>query len=332
MKCRISYSDLGLAIVLASLLSGCGGGSSGSPTPPPRVAYLSDRTGNLDIYITTMTLGYPTVNLTNHSAGDDEFCWSPTGNQLAFLSDRSGQWELWVINANGTGATQLTANGGTKANPAWSPTGNKIAFVYNGDICVYDLTNNSSQNLTMGNGNNRMPCWSPSGNQIVFASDRSGNWDIWVMNADGTGVIQLTNDIQVELRPVWSPNGQKIAFERGSDVWVMDANGASPLNLTNGVGAFNGLPTWSPNSQSIAFERDGDIYRINANGTGLTQLTTMGSCFSPHWSKSAAGNSAITFMSASSGNPEIYVMAPDGTGITNISNDAAAEELPIWAP
>jgi Tol biopolymer transport system component len=265
---------------------------------------------------------------------DDEFCWSPTGNQLAFLSDRSGAWELWTINANGTGATQLTSTGGTKADPAWSPVGNKIAFVHNSDICVYDFTTNTTQNLTAGNGTNVMPCWSPSGNQIVFASDRAaGNWDIWVMNADGANPTQLTNNIQVELRPVWSPNGQKIAFERGSDVWVMDANGASPLNLTNGVGAFNGLPTWSPNSQSIAFVRDGDIYRINANGTGLTQLTTMGSCLNPHWSKSAAGNSAITFMSASSGNLEIYVMAPDGTGITNISSNAAAvDRLPIWAP
>ena len=326
--------SLGLVFATAVLLSGCGGGSGGGSTPPPRVAFLSDRTGDLDIYITTMAPGFPTVNLTNHPAGDGEFCWSPTGNQLAFLSDRSGDEELWIINANGTGATQLTSTGGTKANPAWSPVGNKIAFVHNSDICVYDFTTNTTQNLTAGNGTNVMPCWSPSGNQIVFASDRAaGNWDIWVMNADGTGVIQLTNNPQVEQHPVWSPNGQKIAFERGSDVWVMDANGASPLNLTNGVGAFNGLPTWSPNSQSIAFERDGDIYRINANGTGLTQLTTMGSCFSPHWSKSAAGNSAITFMSASSGNLEIYVMAPDGTGITNISSNAAAvDRLPIWAP
>lgn len=281
-----------------------------------------------------MAPGFPTVNLTNHPAGDDDFCWSPTGNQLAFLSNRSGAWELWTINANGTGATQLTSTGGIKADPAWSPVGNKIAFVHNSDICVYDFTTNTTQNLTAGNGTNVMPCWSPSGNQIVFASDRAaGNWDIWVMNADGANPTQLTNNIQVELRPVWSPNGQKIAFERGSDVWVMDANGASPLNLTNGVGAFNGLPTWSPNSQSIAFVRDGDIYRINANGTGLTQLTTMGSCLNPHWSKSAAGNSAITFMSASSGNLEIYVMAPDGTGITNISSNAAAvDRLPIWAP
>jgi Tol biopolymer transport system component len=326
--------SLGLVFATAVLLSGCGGGSGGGSTPPPRVAFLSNRTGNFDIYITTLAPGFPTVNLTNHLAGDDEFCWSPTGNQLAFLSNRSGAWELWIINADGTGATQLTSTGGTKADPAWSPVGNKIAFVHNSDICVYDFTTNTTQNLTAGNGTNVMPCWSPSGNQIVFASDRAaGNWDIWVMNADGANPTQLTNNIQVELRPVWSPNGQKIAFERGSDVWVMDANGASPLNLTNGVGAFNGLPTWSPNSQSIAFVRDGDIYRINANGTGLTQLTTMGSCLNPHWSKSAAGNSAITFMSASSGNLEIYVMAPDGTGITNISSNAAAvDRLPIWAP
>jgi TolB protein len=325
----IYWTSFGLVLVAASLLSGCGGGSGGGSTPPPRVAFLSDRTGDLDIYITTMVPGFPTVNLTNHPAGDDAFCWSPTGNQLAFLSDRSGAWELWTINANGTGATQLTSTGGTKADPAWSPVGNKIAFVHNSDIWVYDFTTNTTQNLTLGNGNNRMPCWSPSGNKIVFASDRAGNWDIWEMDANGANVTQLTNDPQDEQRPVWSPNGQKIAFERGNHVWVIDSNGANPVNISSGAGAVNRWPTWSANSQYIFFEGDGNIYRNDPAGTTLLQLTNTGNSFTPNCPKSGAG---VIFMSTNSGNPEIYFMTIWGTNVQNISNDAAVDELPIWAP
>ena len=328
---RIVYwTSFGLVLVAAVLLSGCGGGSSGgSSTPPPRVAFLSDRTGNLDIYITTMVTGFPTVNLTNHPAADDAFCWSPTGNQLAFLSNRSGSWELWVINANGSGATQLTANGGTKADPAWSPAGNKIAFVYNSDICVYDLTTNTSQNLTMGNGNNRMPCWSLFGNKIVFASDRSGNWDIWVMDANGANPTQLTSDPQDEQRPVWSPNNLKIAFERGNHVWVMDANGANPVNISSGAGTLNRWPTWSANSLIVFFEGDGDIYRNDPTGTTLVKITHTGNNYTPNCPKSGSG---VAFLSSNSGNPEIYFMTIWGSSVQNISNDPAVDELPIWAP
>ncbi|BCW96249.1 MAG: DPP IV N-terminal domain-containing protein [Fimbriimonadales bacterium] len=331
MRRAIHWTGSGLLVLATLHLSGCGGNAL-NPGTVARIAFLSDRTGNLDIWVVNSANG-ALFNVSNHSSGDDAFSWSPTGSQLAFLSNRSGAWELWVINVNGTGATQLTSSGGTvSGRPAWSPAGNLIAYEQNNDIWVYNLSNSTATNLTAGNGNNMMPCWSPSGTQIAFASDRGGNWDIWVMNANGTGVTQLTSDPLDEFRPVWSPNGQKIAFERGSDVWVMDANGANPLNLTNGVGTINRWATWSPNSQSIAFERDGDIYRIDANGTGLTQLTSTGDNFSPHWSKSYAGNSFITFMSSRSGNPEIYIMAPNGTGVTNLSNHAAVEELPVWSP
>jgi TolB protein len=194
--------------------------------------------GNIDIYVVTLVQGYPTVNVTNHPAKDVHFSWSPSGNQLAFVSNRSGSEELWVVDSNGANATQLTSDGGSKHSTAWSPKGRWIAYVRNGDIWVYDLKFASSKNLTMGNGENIEPCWSPSGTQIVFVSDRSGNWDIWVMDASGANLTQLTNTPQEERRPVWSPNGQKIAFERGTiqarcrsratrSIWRLRARGFS---------------------------------------------------------------------------------------------------------
>ncbi len=320
---------MGAACAALAVLTGCGG-TAVSPPQPARVAFLSDRTGDLDIYVVNFPGGSP-VNISNHSAGDDGHSWSPTGNQLAFVSNRTGDWELYTVNVNGTGLVQRTSDALPKGRTAWSPAGNLIAYECGNDIYVYNLTTNTTTNLTGGNGNNIHPSWSPSGAQIAFASDRAGSWDIWVMDANGSNVTQLTSDAAPEQRPVWSPNGAQIAFERGSDVWVMNANGSSPINLTSGLSTGGRWPTWSPNSQKVAFESNNDIYTVNADGSGLTQITTTGDCFGPHWSKDYGGNSYIVFIRIAGG-AEVYVMTPTGTGMVNISNHPAVDEGPFWAP
>lgn len=314
---------------VTTLLAGCGG-TAASPLQPARLAFLSDRTGDLDIYVVNFP-GGSHVNISNDPAGDGGHSWSPTGTQLAFVSDRTGNWELYTVNANGTNLVQRTNDGLPKGRTAWSPTGNLIAYECGTDIYVYNLTINTTTNLSGGNGNNTDPSWSPSGAQIVFASDRGGSWDIWVMDANGANVTKLTNDPAVEQRPVWSPNGAQIAFERGSDVWVMNANGTSPLNLTSSLSTGGRWPTWSPNSSKVAFESGGNIYTVNANGTGLTQLTNISCDFTPHWSKSYGGNSFIVFMRMQSGNAEVCVMTPNGAGVVNISNHPAVDEGPCWS-
>ncbi|MGH7563341.1 MAG: TolB family protein [Gemmatimonadota bacterium] len=129
----------------------------------------------------------------------------------------------------------------------------------------------------------------PLGERIVFSSDRDGDLEIYVMNADGSGVEQLTDDPGGDFEPAWSPDGSRIVFasDRGqnpefTDLYVMNADGSGVTNLTNDpptLDAFDRAPAWSSAGARIAFasDRDGfpnrEIYAMNADGTGITRLT-----------------------------------------------------------
>ena len=188
------------------------------------------------------------------------------------------------------------------------------------------------------------PAWSPDGNKLAFISPVTGNNNVYVINADGTGTTQLTfntGDVGVT-SPAWSPDGSKIAFQNDLDgkIYVMDSDGTDVTPLTSTADGFNAGPSWSPNGAKIAFmtTRHGgypEIYVMNADGTNQTRLTNdFDLDFDPSWSPDG---SKILFMhddAAASGDwPDIYVMNPDGTGATNLTNTALfAEVSAVWSP
>ena len=129
---------------------------------------------------------------------------------------------------------------------------------------------------------NRDPDVSPDGSKVAFASDRTGDWEIYVVGVDGTGLARVTFDRANDARPVWSPDGSKIAFESNRDdnweIYVANADGTNPTRLTDDPGADRN-PVWSPDGSQIAFDsdRDGntDVYTVNAeDGSELTRITT----------------------------------------------------------
>ena len=144
--------------------------------------------------------------------------------------------------------------------------------------------------------------------QIAFISDRDGNREIYLMRADGTGLVNLTNNPAVDEGPVWSPDGSKILFETNRDgnwaVYVMNADG-SGVNRLLSTGGF--APAWSPDGTKIAFDfHDGNfgIYVMNADGSGLTRLASNAADDRvPAWSPDGG---KIAFMSFRDGNWEIY--------------------------
>jgi len=178
--------------------------------------------------------------------------------------------------------------------------------------------------------------WSPDGRTIAFSSDRDGNFEIYVMNADGSNPIRLTYDDAADLYPGWSPDGRKITFESdrdgNSEIYVMNADGSSPVNVTHNPAA-DVHARWSPRGNTIAFDSDRDgnqeIYVMRSDGSGQTRLTrNSGDDYGPAWSP---GADALAFTTNRDGNYEIYVMLPDGSQPTRLTNNPGWDADPTWA-
>jgi Tol biopolymer transport system component len=248
--------------------------------------------------------------------------WSPDGSKIVFQgvvnAGGNSVSQLFVINADGTGLTQLTTFGTANDGPY-------------------------------------APKWSPEGSQIVFHTENGEQ--IYVMNADGSGITQLTHansdtdpDGLGYRDPNWSPDGRWIVFQRiyntldglRCDLWTMNPTGGERRQLTAGAGGPgfcypDEFPTWSPDGTKIAFTRGGggifEIYVVDADGSGLTQLTNNGVDFEPSWSPDGTMIAFSEYFSGS-GKYDIVAMNADGSGQTNLTNSGTSSrnEFPSWQP
>ena len=191
--------------------------------------------------------------------------------------------------------------------------------------------------------------------KILFTSNRDhisstnlANWsDIYVVNADGSGLVNLTNrTLESELRPAWSPDGTRIVFQREVDssnhdieIYVMNADGSGVTRLTNSPG-YDELPAWSPDGSKIAFVSYRDnptggtgIFVMNADGTNVKRLTLnpQFSDSSPAWSPDGA---RIAFAAVRDGSTQhqLYVMNADGSNLRRLTNHGQFDYGPIWSP
>jgi TolB protein len=262
--------------------------------------------------------------------------------QIAFMSTRDADPEIFVMNLDGSALTQLTfLNVAIDAAPSWSPDGTKIAFVSTrrGDFDVYTMNADGSgvSQLTTHPADDLAPlAWSPDGARIVFASERDGNSNLYVMNADGSGQTRLTDEPNWDSTPSWSPDGSRIAFasDRSGNVelYTMNADGSTVIKLTDHT-AYDAQPQWSPDGLQIAFvsDRDGqwEIYVMNADGSGVNRLTNDPAIDAlPAWSHDGA---KIVWHGTRDGQgADIYAMDRDGTNKFNVTKHPAFDGQPSW--
>jgi Tol biopolymer transport system component len=278
------------------------------PISAGKIAFMSTQDGNPEIY-TVNPDGSGLARLTYSDAGDIAPAWSPDGTRIAFgcgigpETDGGIRWvgpsDICLMDADGRRLVRLTNDPVSDGEPTWSPDGSRIAFRREGDIYTMkpdgaDLTRLTTDAFAYE------PAWSPDGTKIAFTSRRDldpngmGNPEIYVMDADGTGAVNLTRDLAREDgRPAWSPDGTRIAYDSfpstGGEiaVWLMNADGSDKVRLPPSPGN-DSEPAWSPDGTRIVFTRYGDnlgdIFIRNADGSGAVAVTNFpGFDGSPDW-------------------------------------------------
>jgi Tol biopolymer transport system component len=195
--------------------------------------------------------------------------------------------------------------------------------------------------------NGGAPTWSPDGRKLAFLSGAK----IYLMNADGSEHLALTQPQPGRRALAWSPDGRKLSFLQGGgcgqfcfNLYVVNSDGSGLRNLTSKLGAGGGPgagpasdPAWSPGGRKLAFVRRNagldrtPIYVVEADGSGLRNLTPkpVGAYADPAWSPDGR---KIAFASESDGNSEVYVMNANGSGQRSLTRNPAFDGDPAWSP
>jgi len=212
--------------------------------------------------------------------------------KLVFGTLHAGEDEIWVMNPDGSDRRNLTRHDGRKISdidPRWSPDGRRIAFSTDAtdvegagrQIWVMNADGSNPRQLTHMPGFSQSPSWTADGQQIVFDNYNAGALDVYRINDDGTGLVNLTNnDPGVDYSPATAPRGKKIVFTSERDgtahLYVQTPDGAAQ-RITSGTGG-DFHPNWSPRGNDIVFVRadsagSTDLYLVHSDGSGEQRLT-----------------------------------------------------------
>lgn len=235
-----------------------------------KVAFVNiDAQNNSDIYVMDHD-GQNEGPLTQDPAIDNAPAWFPSGNKIAFQRNDGGGSDIYSMTFDGsgtvTGTLRLTRHAAGGSEPAVSPDGKKIAFTtsrggsVNSEIYVMKANapegpTNRPVRLTDNAASDSKPEWSPDGKKIAFQSRRTGNEEVFVMNADGSLQRNLTKNPAEDGDPAFSPDGKKIAFysarpigpvQGDAEIWRMRTDGTNPVQLTDNESITDAAPVWQP--------------------------------------------------------------------------------------
>ena len=268
--------------------------------------------------------------------------------QIAFVSNRSGNKEIWAMDYDGENQHELTQMHTISLTPRWSPDTSRIAFtcfaqpgsssVLTAQICVYSMLTNHLISWPRFRGTNSSPSWSPDGSQLMFMSSMLGNPELFITDASGQRPKRLTFSNGSNTSPSWNPKtGQQVAFvsDRGGipQLYTMNSDGSSQAKVDLPDMGYVIDPAWSPNGQLLAFSwrrpnGNYDIYVMEIVTRQLVELTRdVGRNERPSW---APDGRHLVFESTRTGTRQIWSMLADGTQARQLTKQGQ-NESPNWS-
>ena len=225
---------------------------------------------------------------------------APTTAKIAFSSNRSGNWDIYIMNPDGSQQERLTRDG--------------------------------AKNLS--------PLWSPDGEQILFVSDRGGDSDLYVMDADGKHVRRVFRKSALRLEPTWSPDGERIAFHAEEPKWSIQMATIHGANVKQVALAEwrGGNPSWSPDGNEIAFvgnvggSRRILILKLGSGGVRTFLPKEQSWMYSPAWSPVGDKLAFSWYKWGIVDKQAIFIANRDGSGLEQIGKSAPRTSSPAWSP
>jgi len=260
---------------------------------------------------------------------------SPDGSTIAFLSDRDGGTDVFIICADGTGERQLTHTGGEKGGLGWAADGKQILFsVFSNDsshLYSVDLKGRNQRQIASVSG--RSPTLSPDGKLVLYMAGTWTSTRLMVSGIDGSNIQQITNGESIAWNSHWSPSGKLIAFTGRKDpkgdlaIFVMNADGTHLRQVGRfAPGAGNAQwPVWSPDGRELAVqanrlqEKDAHIWIVDLQTGDARKLAAHSQPYldeTPYW---FPDGKRIAFQSDRTGRMEVWVMNADGSGQSQIT-------------
>jgi TolB protein len=285
-----------LALGAVVLLAGCGGGSD---AVEPDLVLVSTRDGDYALFGLNLVDGEEqrlTEEKGDPATPDGLFfqidpAWSPDGATIAFASKRSGTFDLYTMDADGSGTERLTSTREDDGQPDWSPDGEQIVFVRGTPTHLFlmDADGTGARRLTDDTAPETDPAWSPDGEWIAYSRRESGTIirELWLVRPDGSDRHALTTLDAIAASPTWSPDSKRLAFSanvegKGLDVYTVGADGKDTQPFTSGEDSFE--PAWSPDGATIAFSEAGAIISIDVeSGEERTLTDAENNDSSPTW-------------------------------------------------
>ncbi len=269
-----------------------------------------------------------------------------SSTEIAFVSTRTGNPEIHVMNADGSNVRLATNNRAINAFPSWSSDGTRIVYMsyrYRRSPHLFRIVRGTGgqAGLLLPNLNSRMPqyrgVYAPDGDRLAVVLSVEGAPEIFTVGDDGRGLRRLTRHGAIDVAPTWSPDGRRIAFvsDRAGapHVYVMNADGSDVRRLTFD-GSYNAAPAWSPDGRWIAYQaRVGgqfDIWLIDPEGRANAPIASHPrSDENPSWSPDGR---KIVFHSTRRGPADLYVVDVDGKNPRRLTDGQGNNTSPAWGP